>query len=42
MEALGGVCWWQGDIEGMAPAYHEAVEIWRRLGDKKELAINAH
>jgi hypothetical protein len=38
MEALGGVCWWQADIKGMRPAYEEAVEIWRRLGDKRELA----
>ena len=38
MEALGGVCWWQGDIAGMAPAYLEAVEIWRTMGDRSELA----
>ena len=38
MEALGGVCWWQADIKAMRPAYLEAVEIWRRLGDKGELA----
>jgi hypothetical protein len=38
LEALGGVCWWQADIKAMRPAYEEAVEIWRRLGDKRELA----
>ncbi len=38
MEALGGVCWWQGDIEGMGPAYREAVEIWRRTADRSQLA----
>ena len=38
LEALGGVCWWQGDIAGMAPAYREAVEIWRTLDDRRELA----
>jgi len=38
MEALGGVCWWQADIKAMKPAYAEAVEIWRALGDKPELA----
>ena len=38
MEALGGVCWWQADVKAMRPAYAEAVEIWRRLGDKAELA----
>lgn len=38
MEALGGVCWWQGDIAGMAPAYREAVEIWRTMDNRSELA----
>jgi len=38
MEALGGVCWWMADIKAMRPAYEEAVVIWRRLGDKRELA----
>ncbi|HUQ44217.1 MAG TPA: adenylate/guanylate cyclase domain-containing protein [Candidatus Limnocylindria bacterium] len=38
LEALGGVCWWQADIRGMRAAYREAVELWRRLGDKAELA----
>jgi predicted ATPase/class 3 adenylate cyclase len=38
MEALGGVCWWQADIVNMRPAYSEAVELWRSLGDKSELA----
>jgi tetratricopeptide (TPR) repeat protein len=38
MEALGGVCWWQGDIDGMAPAYREAVEIWRTQDNRSELA----
>ncbi len=38
MEALGGVGWWQGDIPAMAPAYREAVDIWRTLDDRAELA----
>ena len=38
MEALGGVGWWQGDIAAMAPAYREAVEIWRTLDNPAELA----
>ena len=38
MEALGGVCWWQADLKAMRPAYAEAVELWRGLGDKAELA----
>jgi len=37
-EALGGVAWWQGDIPSMKPAYAEAVEIWRALGNQSELA----
>lgn len=38
MEALGGICWWQGDIESMRPAYEEAVSLWRDEGDRQELA----
>jgi predicted ATPase len=38
MEALGGVAWWGADLATMAPAYREALEIWERLGDQKELA----
>jgi predicted ATPase len=38
VEALGGVAWWQGDIPSMKPAYAEAVEIWRRIGNQSELA----
>jgi predicted ATPase/class 3 adenylate cyclase len=38
MEALGGVCWWQADIRAMRAAYKEAVELWRAIGDKAELA----
>ena len=38
LEALGGVAWWQGDLRTMRPAYAEAVELWRQLGDKAELA----
>jgi len=38
MEALGGVCWWQGDIAAMRAPYGEAVELWRAGGDRRELA----
>ena len=38
MEALGGVGWWTGDPETLKPAYSEALEIWRELGDQKEIA----
>lgn len=38
MEALGGVCWWQGDIAGLRPAYEEALALWRSIGDTAEIA----
>ena len=38
LEALGGVCWWQGEPRPMKVAYAETVEIWRALEDKGELA----
>jgi len=38
VEALGGTCWWQGDLDGMAPRYREALEIWQTLDDEAELA----
>ncbi|CAN5842871.1 hypothetical protein BH18ACT7_BH18ACT7_19450 [soil metagenome] len=38
MEALGGVCWWQADIESMAGAYEEALALWRSIGDAGEIA----
>jgi predicted ATPase/class 3 adenylate cyclase len=38
LEALGGVCWWQGDIPRMAVAYREAADIWRTTGERAELA----
>ncbi|HLX35494.1 MAG TPA: tetratricopeptide repeat protein [Candidatus Limnocylindrales bacterium] len=38
LEALGGVCWWQGDIKPMRIAYGEAADLWRALGDRAELA----
>jgi predicted ATPase/class 3 adenylate cyclase len=41
VEALGGVCWWQADVEQMQRWYAEALEIWEGLGDDAELA-NAH
>lgn len=38
MEALGGVLWWQADLAAMKVAYREAVELWRGLGDRSEIA----
>jgi predicted ATPase/class 3 adenylate cyclase len=41
LEALGGVCWWQGEIEAMGRHYLQALELWESIGDEAELA-NAH
>jgi predicted ATPase/class 3 adenylate cyclase len=38
MEAVGGVGWWMGDLDLMAPAYTEALELWRSIGDEREIA----
>ncbi|HSL34367.1 MAG TPA: hypothetical protein VK871_12000, partial [Candidatus Limnocylindrales bacterium] len=38
MEAVGGVSWWRADPETMIPAYDEALELWRSIGDKREIA----
>ena len=40
MEALGGVAWWQGDIDTMTPAYAEALAIWEPIGNEREI-VNA-
>lgn len=38
LEALGGVCWWQAEIEPMTGYYREALTIWESIGDEAELA----
>jgi predicted ATPase/class 3 adenylate cyclase len=38
MEALGGTCWWQGQIGPMAVRYDEALELWLAIGDEAEIA----
>jgi predicted ATPase len=38
LEALGGVCWWQGDVIAMKPNYAEVVELRRAAGDPHDLA----
>jgi predicted ATPase/class 3 adenylate cyclase len=38
LEALGGTCWWQGDLPAMTRRYQEALGIWESLGDEAELA----
>ncbi len=38
MEALGGTCWWQGELEPMTACYREALELWLEIGDDAEIA----
>ena len=38
MEASGNVAYWQADNEAAERSYQEALTIWRKLGDKKEIA----
>jgi tetratricopeptide (TPR) repeat protein len=38
VEALGGTCWWQGDLPAMTVRYEEALAIWQEIGDEAELA----
>jgi predicted ATPase/class 3 adenylate cyclase len=38
LEALGGVAYWQADGEASGPWYEAALEIWRSLGDRREIA----
>ncbi|HEX7221793.1 MAG TPA: tetratricopeptide repeat protein, partial [Candidatus Limnocylindrales bacterium] len=38
MEAVGGVAWWSADADRMIAAYGEALELWRAIGDKAEIA----
>ena len=38
LEAAGGVAYWQGDPSGAGPFYAEALETWREIGDKAEIA----
>ena len=38
MEALGGTCWWQGEIGPMGRRYQEALDLWLAIGDDAELA----
>jgi predicted ATPase/class 3 adenylate cyclase len=38
MEAVGGVAWWSADADRLIAAYGEALELWRGIGDKAEIA----
>ncbi len=38
LEALGGIAYWQGDFAGAVRPYQTAVDVWRELGDRAEIA----
>ena len=38
LEALGGILWWQSDLDKALEVYQETVRMHRILGDPKELA----
>ncbi len=38
MEALGGTCWWQGELGPMGLRYQEALDLWLSIGDQAEIA----
>ncbi len=38
LEALGGIAYWQGDLLGALPPYRRALELWREIGDRQEIA----
>ena len=38
MEALGGTCWWQGELGAMRHRYAEALELWLAIGEEAEIA----
>ena len=38
MEALGGTCWWQGELGPMGRRYQEALDLWLAIGDEAEIA----
>ncbi len=38
LEALGGIAYWQGDFVAAIPAYTGALDLWRQIGDRAEIA----
>lgn len=37
-EAFGGIAYWQSDETTATRLYDEALELWRQIGDKREIA----
>ena len=42
LEALGGTCWWQGELDDMAKYYREALGLWQSIGDDDAELANAY
>ncbi|MGH8873258.1 MAG: ATP-binding protein [Acidimicrobiia bacterium] len=38
VEALGGILWWQSDMDAVVDVYRTALEMQRELGDPREIA----
>ncbi len=38
VEALGGTCWWMGDLPRMSACYQEALALWLEIGSDAEIA----
>jgi len=38
VEAVGGACWWHGDLAAMSRRYEEALVLWLEIGDEAEIA----
>jgi tetratricopeptide (TPR) repeat protein len=38
LEALGGILWWQSDVDGVTRVYEETLEMQRLLGEPREIA----
>ncbi len=41
-EAMGGIIYWHGQVYGAHEDYEAALEIWREIGDEREIANAAY
>lgn len=37
-EVMGGIVYWHGDLLGARPQYERALDLWRDIGDRAEIA----
>ena len=42
LEAMGGIIYWHGLVDGSRPEYEAALAIWREIGDRREIANAAY